>query len=235
MRFHSAPRTSMLLAATAAFGTLALIGPTPTVHAQTTHGPGSGGALIDATSSGNGNFISDIVVIAPATEIIQSFNSVTLTGLTHSWIGDLEILLTNVESGAEVALTSPPDDSEADFNGTYTFLVDPSLQTVDEATSGLASDAVVRPGVYAISSFGGGTDNGSHENFGAFVGLGIGGTWRLSITDFVVEDSGTLSSWQFNATTRNITTAAPEPGSLALAGILLPGMVMIARRRRVAK
>ncbi len=203
--------------------------------AQVTYGPGSGGALVDGTSTAVGVFNTDIVVNA-ASQTVTAFNSVTLTGLTHTYLGDLEIRLTKQGTGEFVILTSPPDLRSANFNGTYSFVVNPALQTIDEASAGLATTANIPSGSYAISQYGGGTDNGTRTTYTPFVGVALTGTWRLTISDFDAGDTGALGSWQFNATPSAVSAAAPEPSSialLALSGLTASGMIV--RRRRKAE
>jgi subtilisin-like proprotein convertase family protein len=200
-------------------------------QAQTTFGPGPGGQLVDA-STVVGEFTSNIVLnLAGVT--IEEVVSVTLTGLTHTWLGDLVIGLEHLESGQSVTLTSPPDLRSANLNGTYTFLVNPLVPTLDEASLGLGTSAIVPPGNIAISDYGGGDDIGPRTDFSPLSGLPATGTWQLFIFDFAGGDTGALTSWQFDAITSTASSVAPEPGTLTM---LLPGVLagcFVIRRRTV--
>jgi len=168
---------------------------------------------------------------------VDQVTSVTLTNLTHTYIADLAISLLHVESGQSVVLTSPPDDTAANFGGTYTFVVDPGLQTIDQVTRNTNTSFVVPTGSYAISDYAGeGGENGPRTDFTAFAGIPLSGTWRLSIEDFEVLGTGTLGSWSFAATTTS-AAAIPEPGTLALlplGALALAGAGAGRRRRRKA-
>ena len=57
-----------------------------------------------------------------------------------------------------------------------------------------------------------------------FAGDDIRGTWMLTVKDWGVNDTGSLSGWSLDV------SLVPSPGSLALLG--LAGLVGIRRRRR---
>lgn len=190
--------------------------------AQTTYMGGPGGALVDAPSlQASGQFISDLVISGTGMSV-TAFNSVTLTGFTHTWIGDLEIELQKVGTGELVTLTSPPESEDDIFDGTYTFVVDPARPTIDEATDALFGETLA-PGSYAISSFGDNTEPGPRETFNIFNDVLIDGTWRLFIRDFSPGDTGSLGSWQFSSFVE-APVVVPETNTLVLA---LPALGMI--------
>jgi len=236
------PRRRRSAGAIAALAATALLGAASTAaHAQTSYGSGPGGPLVDATfdtTSGitPGVFISDIILDQPGLDITQ-FLSVTLTGLNHTSLGDLEIQLTRLASGGFVEefvlLTFPPADRKSNYLGTYTFVVNPSLETVDQASEGLDDEENLPAGAFAISGDGGGIENGDRTNFNGFVGLPVSGTWRLTITDNAPEDTGSLGSWSFSANTA-AAAVVPEPGTLALAplGGVFALFATSGRRRR---
>ncbi len=185
---------------------------------------GSGFSLVDAVTGVGVGVASGNIVIAGDGRTLTSFNSVTINNLTHTWVGDLVVDLTHIESGTTVTLTSPPDNNSANFNGNYTFAVNAALQTIDEASAGLASAADLASGSYAISAYGGGTANGPRTSFDTLTGLPLDGTWRLRFTDFGVGDTGAVGSWSMDI------TAVPEPSSFGLLGSLLA--VGFARKRK---
>lgn len=174
---------------------------------------GSGFTLVDG-SAGIGVASGDISISGDGRSV-ASINSVTLSNFTHTWLGDLVITFEHVESGSSVILTSPPDGRSSNFNGTYTFLVNPGLQTIDEATLGQNSAFNLPSGNYAMSSYGGGTGIGPRTNFDGFVGINLNGTWRLTIEDFADGDTGALGGWSFDV------SAVPEPTSMLLIATVL--------------
>lgn len=228
---------------TAALAAAALLGVTAAAsHAQTTYGPGLGGPLVDATfdeTTGTtvGVFTSDIVLDQPGLFVDQVL-SVTLTGLNHTLIGDLQISLTHFAPddpiGRRVVLTFPPNDRNGNYAGDYTFVEDLLTPTVDEASAGLEDEgdgSVLPEGSYAIS---GESTDGTvlRTSFDFFQGVPVSGTWRLTITDYEAKDTGSLGRWSFSANTAG--AVVPEPGTLALAplGGLLALLATAGRRRR---
>lgn len=198
--------------------------------AQTTFTGGAGGNIPDATSigadAGNPNagiFTSDIVISGPGT--IISFNSITLDDFCHTYIGDLVLELTHVDSGTTIFFMNRPLKvsalngwgSDSDLNGTYTFINDlgSTYGSSDSIWLAATNNSTVPGGTYAASanSFTGSpTTSYVPINLNVFAGESIAGTWELTIRDESTNDIGTLSSWQFNATIEPV----PEPASSAL-------------------
>lgn len=175
---------------------------------------GSGFTLVDGSNAAVGVASSDIVISGDGRSV-GSVNSVTLSNFTHTSLGDLVITFEHVESGSSVILTSPPDSRSSNFNGTYTFLVNPGLQTIDEATSGQNSAFNLPSGNYAMSAYGGGAGIGPRTNFAGFSGINLNGTWRLTIEDFAEGDTGAVGGWSFDV------SAVPEPTSMLLIATVL--------------
>src|SRR5687767_1340020 len=72
--------------------------------AQTTYGPGPGFLVPDGPASNTlGPAVTSDIVVGSGLAI-ASFNSVTITGLTHSWQGDLLFTLTHLSTGTTVDL-----------------------------------------------------------------------------------------------------------------------------------
>jgi hypothetical protein len=157
---------------------------------------------------------------------IQSFDSVLMRGLKHTFVGDLVVTLTHVESGKTVDIidrhnrltTSATDFGYGgDFNGDYTF--------VDVGTPLPTTGATVAPGTYMTDlnpSPGG--NSAFNSPMSLFAGDDVFGTWQLSLTDWGQLDIGLLSAFAINV------TIIPEPASMS--GLALAAVGLIGRRRR---
>jgi hypothetical protein len=185
---------------------------------------GAGGPLIDA---GDDVGVSQFDINVSGTGgTVTSLNSVTVS-LTHTWIGDTIMELVAPDGTTFVSLASPPDSESANYNGTYTFVVDPTKQTIDEVSGPLTTSQDIPSGIYAPSDYGGGDLPGERVDYSGFVGLDLDGTWSLYISDYGEGDTGDLTGWSFDAS--YTTAVTPEPASIAaIAGL---GSLGLVRRR----
>lgn len=157
-------------------------------QAQTTYGPGPGAGQ-NGIPDNNLAGVASAIIVNTQNRVVTSLNSVTVTGLTHSWMGDLTATLSH--GGTSVNLFARPGgaNDSSNFNGTYTFNATAS-QTVAQATAALG-DADLTPGNYRSSG-----------GLSAFAGIGLEGDWVLRIVDQGADDVGTFTGWQFNATSQ---------------------------------
>lgn len=207
-------------------GVLALL--SGSAFAQTTFSGGTGFTIPDAVGAVPG-VASSTIAVAASPNVVTTFNSLTLRGLTHTWVGDLVITLQHGSTTIDIldrvgATTLGGVGSSGDLSGDFVFnlsgIVFPSanvnvagasgpFQTFPNATAGGISPA-----------------NGL---LSSFIGASVAGNWTLVISDNAAGDTGALTSWEFNAT----VAAAPEPGSLALLSLVaVPGVALLRRRRK---
>lgn len=195
-----------------AFAIIALAGLTGTASAVDYFG--GGGTFPDG--GGPGSQFSSSIVIGDVGSI-QDLN-VSLLGASHTFVGDLIVTLSHVDSGTSVVLVDRPGVPDFssfgwayDLNGDYTFDDDASVTWQD--VNGGVQDTLF---VIASGSYLG-------ENaLSAFNGEDISGTWTLTISDNAGFDTGGIQGWSINAT-------IPAPSSMALLGL---GGIVAGRRRR---
>lgn len=209
-------------------------------------GPGAGGAIPDASANNTvdaqGTISSTINVVSAAT--ITSFDSVTISGLRHSWAGDVVITLTSPTGtlvtlvnrlGQAAALSGFGDSSNYGGDGSDPITVGRDYTFVD---SGGLNLLTVAGGIGDAVGIPGGTyDRQNHQiagapfnttnTFASLTGEAIGGTWTLTASDWAGGDTGAFDSWSFEA------TAVPEPASMA--ALALGFGALAARRRRNRK
>jgi MYXO-CTERM domain-containing protein len=136
---------------------------------------------------------------------------VNLVGLQHTWVGDLVVTLTHVDSGNTVSLFGGVGGgafgSPAQFDGAYSFSDayydpgDPTVRSLWQAADDAGSDVIPSLPFYASA-------NGSSAYVSmnaAFAGDLSSGAWRLDIEDtYPSLDDG---------------TPVPAPGAVALLGL----------------
>lgn len=152
----------------------------------------------------------DLVIPNTVAGNIVSFDSLSLTNINHTFVGDLVITLTHVQSGISATVLDRPgtpaltDGFGTDLVGNYSFA---------DGAAGVFSNAdpVNAPGAYA-----------SANPLSVFAGVPAAGTWRLNISDRGAADVGSFSAF-------GLTFTIPTPGTAALLGL---GSLVATRRRR---
>ena len=177
---------------------------------------GPGGPIPDAPDLEGppGEITSDVLV---EESIALDSISVTVTGLAHTWCGDVVIRLTHLPSGVSQSLvvrigvpSNPPPNSFGDssnFGGDYTF-VDGGADIWAQAVLG-GTGFVIPTGSYRPSGVGSGLPV---PLLGAFAGIDAAGTWRLTVQDAAAGDTGSFVSWSLSVTGGEFPDC-PAPGS----------------------
>jgi len=140
-----------------------------------------GPALIpDDTVAG---ITSDIVVGA-----VQSIADLNVSlAIAHTWVGDLRVILTHVDSGSSVVLLEHPGRIDMG-NGCG---LDDLDAVFDDAARRPAEDRCAEGPPFAAI-------DGSVAPLGSlsvFNGQNLSGTWRLNVSDRATQDTGALLGW----------------------------------------
>lgn len=159
-----------------------------------------------------------------------------LLGFEHTWAGDLEVVLTHEPTGVSRTVFSrigdPGDPASSDFGDNYSF---GSLFTGDLWAVALAlgdidvipGDSVLPPQTYYPTNAGSSSPNDFNT---AFAGITPTGVWRLTITDYNPEDTGSLLGWELTLDIDPVLI--PEPATFWMAGPVAAALLAGARRRR---
>ena len=202
--------------------------------------PGSTTSIPDNNATTGG---TQVLTIGNSTTTISSFNSITIDGLSHPFIGDLVATLSH--NGVTVDLfdhtgadNNPSDPnynygqgSAASFDGNnYTFSTSgASLASVPDLTSAPDGTTYITSG-NAASGF----DTANAGNtLNSFVGQSVTGAWTLNIKDEQPDDTGSFTGFSFNINNDG-ASAAPEPSEWAALGLSafgLAGLLLRVRRR----
>ena len=172
-----------------------------------------------AIPDNNATGVSASISISGQGNII-SFDSVTVTGFTHTYYDDLRASLTNGTITVRLFRTSSaPDnqlfnDQSLELNGNYTF-----------ATAGANwYNQNVSPVPTA-------TTYASFESLAAFNGQSLNGNWTLNVQDRAFGGTGSFTQFTINA---NNPVAVPfefEPTG----GVVLLGGAWLLRKRLIKK
>jgi subtilisin-like proprotein convertase family protein len=177
----------------------------------------------------------DIVISDPG---FISDLTVTITGLNHTYVGDLIATLTNVNTGTSVDLfnrigraAAPsygnPFGDNSNFNGTYSFS---NAFTADiwAAAAGGTTAFTVPAGDYFASTFktSGATNVAPPSSLALFNGQSLSSTWRLTISDNAASDTGSFSGWTLSGQ----ATPVPVPPQ-AVGTFLFAGLAAVKKRR----
>lgn len=164
---------------------------------------------------------------------------VEFSGLTHTWIGDVEMRLISPSNTTMVFFSRPGRGTGSVFgfatdfspNNAYSFrdggVVGFSTTPTNPVPSGTyqaftnpnlptTPDAGLAPWVYTPQSF-----------ITTFTGEAADGDWTLEMTDYANGDDGALNGWTIHVD----TTPVPEPGTFVAIGLGLAGL-LVARRRK---
>lgn len=184
----------LMLCAHASAGTFSVSGP----GASLVDGVGVYPGVLPTPSTS-----STVVINRPVTSI----TTVTITGLTHTWAGDLQFVLKSPSGTRTTVFCRPGLTSSTSFGnssdflgGTYTFMSPPGTM--------LPIAGNPPPGTY-VPNFGG-TGTGAwpdgpvvfNTNFSAV--SGAGGTWTLESYDWGAGDVGSYTGWTLTGTDSGI-------------------------------
>jgi len=190
-------------------------------------------ALADVVGSGTGFVIPDNNPAGASSTITFSDDRVitgnlvvTLTGLTHTWVGDVTATLIAPDSTSHtlffrIRKTTPGGTGDSsDFGGNYIFS---DAAAGDIWAEALSKDAntPLDPGSYRTTAEGSAAFTTMDS---VFAGLSTQGAWTLRMADLAGSDTGSLGSWSLSM------SAVPEPNSLTL--LAVAGLTVLAKRRR---
>jgi subtilisin-like proprotein convertase family protein len=196
--------------------------------AQATLYTSPGGAILDPVGGVPPPLIINFAVVDPGN---VAHIDLTLTGLTHTWAGDLIVTLQKTAGpSADImrrpgASTSTGLGDSSDFGGTYRF-IDTGVDPIP-ALVALPSTGILPSGDYWATTLGTNTTSGNKVNLDTvFGGTLAAGTWTLTITDNAGGDTGSVQSATLNV-------VVPEPATIGAVGLAAGGLLLRRRRSEV--
>ena len=175
---------------------------------------GAGGAIPDF--DGTGVWPQPFPVSSYSSSVnlatgVASIESIVLTNLSHTWVGDLQAVLfrpdgTGVNILVRPGFTGTGFGSSADVGATYTFVGSGGASFPTGGT-------FVAGGTYNQSFGVWATGTGGVTNTALGSVSGGSGLWTLKIYDWAGADTGSIGGWTINY------TEVPAPGVLALLGL----------------
>jgi subtilisin-like proprotein convertase family protein len=175
---------------------------------------------VSGTSGPSDPYPSTITVagMGPLTDI-----TVTFSNFSHTWPGDLDILLVG-PTGQNVLLMGAVGGSSD--------IVGVTLNFTPTATDFLLTEPIVSgtylPTQNSSGSFAGPAPTGPYgTSLTSFLGTNPNGVWSLYVMDNAGQDRGLMGAWSL--TLSDDGTVVPEPGTL---GLLSAGLLSLAWFRR---
>jgi subtilisin-like proprotein convertase family protein len=204
----------------------------PAAQTVTVNYATAGGTAAPSSSLG-GPFSGGSVSIAPASGVVTPYPSTTtvsgmpgtiskvtatLTGLTHTWARDLDVLLVG-PAGQKVVLLSDAGGAQLANNVTLTF----EDGAASSLTTGTLTTGLFRPTNLSDNEPAGADTFDSPAPAGpysstlsAFNGSNPNGVWSLFILDdYALADGGTLTSWSLQ-----IETGVPSGDYASTSGVV---------------
>lgn len=143
--------------------------------------------------------LTDDIVITSNNQNVTNIDLV-LDSILHTWVGDLKITLTNVNTGTSVILVNLAGSGTWGSNGnnfTNTVLSDSASTSINSIVSGDSPHT----GNYYPSN------NTTRTYLSSFNGENINSTWRLTVEDtYASLDDGTWVKWSLRFTPKEIPT-----------------------------
>jgi hypothetical protein len=125
-------------------------------------------------------------IVVQSAQTIADLN-VSLS-ITHTWVGDLRVLLTHVDTGKSVFLLDgpgwPATANGCGLDNVDTVFDDDSLRPVEDRCAAGPPLAAAIDGSVA-----------PNEALSFFNGDSLNGTWRLNVADLATQDAGSLLDW----------------------------------------
>ncbi len=144
------------------------------------------------------------------TDVMAVVTTGTLTDLNvslnipHTWVGDLVINLTHVDTSTTVQLFNQPNNATGACNGNnLNIILDSSAALAVQTSCANANPPYTNGGSYAPAA-----------TLNAFNGQNLSGTWQLNVSDRAGQDTGTLNQWCLIPTVGS-TPAARDYSDLA--------------------
>lgn len=197
-------------------------------------GGSGGGAIpdgIDTTGSGAGAPLIITLNVAGTGLTITSLDLAGVLGFTHTWIGDLTVVLSH--AGVSVDLmdrdykTAPANlGTSSDLNGDYMF--SNTLNGVEGSPGAFAggTNTVNPSGTYNRWNGGAFGSTNVTGTFSDFAGKPLDGAWTMTFNDYFAFDTGAAQGMRIVGT----ASAVPEPATLTV--FALGAAAMLRRRRK---
>jgi subtilisin-like proprotein convertase family protein/uncharacterized protein YvpB len=149
------------------------------------------------------NGINDNISISDGRQLV---NLSVYLDISHTWVGDLVITLTNTRTGEKISVLDRPGIPNSQYgcenNNIISILDDAAAQPAE-------NKCAITPAISGIFL--------PNEELSSFAGRGVAGTWKLNVSDHSPNDDGWLNHWclqTFLSDTMPAPSPTPTPVSL---------------------
>jgi len=149
------------------------------------------------------NGVSDDILISDRRLLV---NLSLYLDISHSWVGDLVVILTNQHTGEKITVLDRPGVPNSQYGCSSNNII----AILDDAAAQPAEDKCANtPAISGIFQ--------SDEDLNSFAGRSVSGTWILNVSDRSPSNTGVLNHWcleTFLSDSMPAPTPTPTPVSL---------------------
>ncbi len=151
----------------------------------------------------NANGVSNSIHVSDWRKLV---NISIYVDISHTWVGDLVIMLTNQQTGDNLTLLDRPGVPSSQYGCSSDNIITIFDDAAAQAAENKCSNSPAISGIYLPV-----------EELSTYSGMNISGTWIINVSDQSPNDTGWLNHWCLQASvSENMPAPTPTPTSVYL-------------------